>query len=198
MPTPPAKQTTPVQQHDEVRCERVNNAERYGEAVGASRVQLADPISTSYQEEPTRTTAQNRCLHVAISMLECDIVSLLHFRDVVIEAERQGEHLNSLTLAHAHWRRRQLRGESPTSTTLKATRTAPGLNTCWWFDSLCYTSCWTMPLVGGFSRGSPVFPALSFRHCSLLTSITIAFIGSQDLAVESHQNIFTHSAGNPR
>ncbi|KAJ8895848.1 hypothetical protein PR048_001187 [Dryococelus australis] len=36
-----------------------------------------------------------------------------------------------------------------------------------------------MPLVGGFSRGSPVSPALSFRRCSILTSITI--ISSQDL-----------------
>ncbi|KAJ8869305.1 hypothetical protein PR048_030879 [Dryococelus australis] len=48
-----------------------------------------------------------------------------------------------------------------------------------------------MPLVGGFSRGSPVFPALSFRRRSILTSITL--IGSQDLAVENHPNLFTHS-----
>ncbi|KAJ8882343.1 hypothetical protein PR048_014145 [Dryococelus australis] len=34
------------------------------------------------------------------------------------------------------------------------------------------------PLVGGFSRGSPVSPARSFRRCSILTSITL--IGSQD------------------
>ncbi|KAJ8866142.1 hypothetical protein PR048_033666 [Dryococelus australis] len=32
-------------------------------------------------------------------------------------------------------------------------------------------SCRTMPLVGGFSRGSPVSPALSFRCCSILTSL---------------------------
>ncbi|KAJ8876075.1 hypothetical protein PR048_023984 [Dryococelus australis] len=51
---------------------------------------------------------------------------------------------------------------------------------------------WTMQLVGGFSRGSPVCPAISFRHCSILTSITL--IGSQDLAVTNHQNLFTHSA----
>ncbi|KAJ8889322.1 hypothetical protein PR048_008821 [Dryococelus australis] len=43
----------------------------------------------------------------------------------------------------------------------------------------------------GFSRGSPVSPALSFRHCSILTSI--ALIGSQDLYVKSRPNLFTHS-----
>ncbi|KAJ8875036.1 hypothetical protein PR048_022926 [Dryococelus australis] len=51
--------------------------------------------------------------------------------------------------------------------------------------------CRTMLLIGWFSRGSPVFPALSFRRCSILTSITL--IGSQDLAVKSRQNLFTHS-----
>ncbi|KAJ8869906.1 hypothetical protein PR048_028915 [Dryococelus australis] len=39
--------------------------------------------------------------------------------------------------------------------------------------------CRTIPLVGGFSRGSPVSPTFSFRRCSILTSLT--FIGSQDL-----------------
>ncbi|KAJ8881138.1 hypothetical protein PR048_017611 [Dryococelus australis] len=34
------------------------------------------------------------------------------------------------------------------------------------------------PLVGGFSRGSPVLPAPSFRRCSVFTSIT--HVGSQD------------------
>ncbi|KAJ8874189.1 hypothetical protein PR048_025031 [Dryococelus australis] len=38
----------------------------------------------------------------------------------------------------------------------------------------------TVPLVSGFSRGSPVPPVLPFRRCSILTSITL--IGSQDLA----------------
>ncbi|KAJ8898073.1 hypothetical protein PR048_003433 [Dryococelus australis] len=41
--------------------------------------------------------------------------------------------------------------------------------------------------VGGFFRGSPVSPALSFRRCSILTSITL--IGSQDLAVKSLPNL---------
>ncbi|KAJ8874925.1 hypothetical protein PR048_022815 [Dryococelus australis] len=50
-----------------------------------------------------------------------------------------------------------------------------------------WESCWTMTLVGGFSRESPVSPALSFR--SIFTSITL--IGSQDLAVKSRPNIFT-------
>ncbi|KAJ8870043.1 hypothetical protein PR048_029054 [Dryococelus australis] len=52
-------------------------------------------------------------------------------------------------------------------------------------------ACGTMPLVGGFSRGSPVSPAPSLRRCSILTSITL--IGSQDLAVESRPDLFTHS-----
>ncbi|KAJ8880807.1 hypothetical protein PR048_017278 [Dryococelus australis] len=53
-----------------------------------------------------------------------------------------------------------------------------------------WISCRTMPLAGGFSRVSAVFPALSFRHCSILTSIT--FIGSQDLTVKSRPNLLTH------
>ncbi|KAJ8883501.1 hypothetical protein PR048_015345 [Dryococelus australis] len=65
-----------------------------------------------------------------------------------------------------------------------------------WYDARCYTSCQTMPLVGGFSRGSPVRPALLFRHCTVLTSITL--IGSQELAVMSRHTLFTYSAGNPR
>ncbi|KAJ8880820.1 hypothetical protein PR048_017291 [Dryococelus australis] len=39
-----------------------------------------------------------------------------------------------------------------------------------------------MPLVGGFSRGSPVSPASSFQCRSIFTSITL--IGSQDLAIQ--------------
>ncbi|KAJ8872387.1 hypothetical protein PR048_025991 [Dryococelus australis] len=54
-----------------------------------------------------------------------------------------------------------------------------------------WESCRTMPLVGGFSRGSPVSPALSLRRCSILTSITL--ICSQDFAVKSRPNLFTHS-----
>ncbi|KAJ8882030.1 hypothetical protein PR048_018518 [Dryococelus australis] len=59
-------------------------------------------------------------------------------------------------------------------------------------DFRMWESCWTMPLVGGFSRGFAVFPALSFRRCSTLTSITV--IGSQDLAVKSRPraSLFTH------
>ncbi|KAJ8867269.1 hypothetical protein PR048_031068 [Dryococelus australis] len=34
-----------------------------------------------------------------------------------------------------------------------------------------WESCWTMRLVGGFSPGSPVPPALAFRRCSILTSL---------------------------
>ncbi|KAJ8882299.1 hypothetical protein PR048_014101 [Dryococelus australis] len=54
-----------------------------------------------------------------------------------------------------------------------------------------WESCRTIPLIGGFSRGSPVPPAPSFRHCSILTSITL--IGSQDVALKSCPNLFTHS-----
>ncbi|KAJ8898005.1 hypothetical protein PR048_003365 [Dryococelus australis] len=49
----------------------------------------------------------------------------------------------------------------------------------------------TMPLVAGFSRGSSVSPALSFRRCSTLTSIII--IDFRDFAVESRPNLFTRS-----
>ncbi|KAJ8882820.1 hypothetical protein PR048_014634 [Dryococelus australis] len=48
-----------------------------------------------------------------------------------------------------------------------------------------------MPLVCGFSRCSPVSLRLSFRRCSILASITL--IGSQDLAVKSRPNLFTHA-----
>ncbi|KAJ8872345.1 hypothetical protein PR048_025949 [Dryococelus australis] len=54
-----------------------------------------------------------------------------------------------------------------------------------------WESCQTIPLVGGFSRGSPVFTALSCRSRSTLTSITL--VGSQDLSVKSRSNFFTHS-----
>ncbi|KAJ8891942.1 hypothetical protein PR048_004501 [Dryococelus australis] len=46
-----------------------------------------------------------------------------------------------------------------------------------------------MPLVGGFSRRSPVSPAPSFWRRSILTSITL--IGSQDLASEVTSNGLT-------
>ncbi|KAJ8871720.1 hypothetical protein PR048_028053 [Dryococelus australis] len=54
-----------------------------------------------------------------------------------------------------------------------------------------WESCRTMPLVGGFPRGSPVSPAPLFRCRSIFTSITL--IGSEDLAVKSRPNIFTRS-----
>ncbi|KAJ8875303.1 hypothetical protein PR048_023198 [Dryococelus australis] len=58
-------------------------------------------------------------------------------------------------------------------------------------DFYMWESCRTMPLVGRFSRGSPVSPALSFRCCSILASITLAC--SQYLAVTTLPNLFTHS-----
>ncbi|KAJ8878872.1 hypothetical protein PR048_019471 [Dryococelus australis] len=54
--------------------------------------------------------------------------------------------------------------------------------------------CRTMPLVGWFSRGSPIYPALLLQRRSTLTSITI--IGYQDLDVKSRPNLFTHSFNN--
>ncbi|KAJ8867364.1 hypothetical protein PR048_031165 [Dryococelus australis] len=48
-----------------------------------------------------------------------------------------------------------------------------------------WESCRTIPLVGGFSRGSADSPAPSFRCCSILTSTTL--LGSQDLDVKSRQ-----------
>ncbi|KAJ8883829.1 hypothetical protein PR048_015684 [Dryococelus australis] len=51
-------------------------------------------------------------------------------------------------------------------------------------------SCRTKPLVGEFSQGSLVYPTLSFLHCSMRSSITL--ICSQDLAVKSSANLFTH------
>ncbi|KAJ8880056.1 hypothetical protein PR048_020679 [Dryococelus australis] len=59
-------------------------------------------------------------------------------------------------------------------------------------DLRVWESCRTMPLVIGFSRESPVSPAPSFRHCSLLTSI--ALIGSEDISVKSRPNLFTYSS----
>ncbi|KAJ8873457.1 hypothetical protein PR048_024274 [Dryococelus australis] len=56
-------------------------------------------------------------------------------------------------------------------------------------DFRMWESCQMIPLVGVFSRWSPVFNALSFRRCSILTSI--ALIGSQDLVVKSRPNLFT-------
>ncbi|KAJ8870995.1 hypothetical protein PR048_027298 [Dryococelus australis] len=52
-----------------------------------------------------------------------------------------------------------------------------------------WESCRTMPLVGGFSRGSPVPPAPSFRRCSILTSHHPHRISSLD--VKSRPNLFT-------
>ncbi|KAJ8891850.1 hypothetical protein PR048_004404 [Dryococelus australis] len=58
-------------------------------------------------------------------------------------------------------------------------------------DFRMWESWQTMPLVGGFSRGSHVFPVLSFRRCSIITSIIL--IGSQDVAVKSRPCLFPHS-----
>ncbi|KAJ8887564.1 hypothetical protein PR048_013780 [Dryococelus australis] len=49
-----------------------------------------------------------------------------------------------------------------------------------------WESCQTMPLTGGFSRGSPISPAISFRRCSILRHFTL--IGFQDLALHKHKH----------
>ncbi|KAJ8880844.1 hypothetical protein PR048_017316 [Dryococelus australis] len=53
-----------------------------------------------------------------------------------------------------------------------------------------WETCRTMPLVGGFSWGSPAIPALAFWRCSIPHS---TFIGSQDLVVQSGPNISTQN-----
>ncbi|KAJ8884444.1 hypothetical protein PR048_016301 [Dryococelus australis] len=59
-------------------------------------------------------------------------------------------------------------------------------------NGLLVKSCRTMPMVGGFSRGSPVFSALAFRPC-FIPRFTL--IGSQDLHIKSRPN---HSTPNDR
>ncbi|KAJ8875356.1 hypothetical protein PR048_023251 [Dryococelus australis] len=56
-------------------------------------------------------------------------------------------------------------------------------------DFRMWKSCRMMSLVKAFSRGSPVPLALSFQRCTILTSITP--VGSQDLVVKSHPNLFS-------
>ncbi|KAJ8893076.1 hypothetical protein PR048_005659 [Dryococelus australis] len=56
-------------------------------------------------------------------------------------------------------------------------------------------SCRTMPLVGGFSRGSPVSRAPAFWRCSIITSF--ALIGSQDLDVKRRSNLSTELNSTP-
>ncbi|KAJ8877798.1 hypothetical protein PR048_022255 [Dryococelus australis] len=55
-------------------------------------------------------------------------------------------------------------------------------------DCHMWESCWTTPLMGGFSRVSSVFPPLhSDIPCSRFT-----LIGSQELEVKSRPNLFIH------
>ncbi|KAJ8895906.1 hypothetical protein PR048_001246 [Dryococelus australis] len=80
----------------------------------------------------------------------------------------------------------RLASSPPTNTTTTRIQSLAGSP-----DFLSWESCRKIPLVGGFSRGSPVFLAYSFRHLSILTSITL--VGFQDLAVKSSPILFTHS-----
>ncbi|KAJ8866480.1 hypothetical protein PR048_032323 [Dryococelus australis] len=51
-----------------------------------------------------------------------------------------------------------------------------------------WESCPKMPLICGFSRGSPVFPALAFRRCSIPR---FTLVDSQDLDIKSRPNLST-------
>ncbi|KAJ8871403.1 hypothetical protein PR048_027720 [Dryococelus australis] len=53
-----------------------------------------------------------------------------------------------------------------------------------------WESWWTMPLDGGFSRGTPIFPALPSGAAPYSPRFT--FISSQDLAVRRHPNLFPY------
>ncbi|KAJ8891643.1 hypothetical protein PR048_004171, partial [Dryococelus australis] len=60
-------------------------------------------------------------------------------------------------------------------------------------DYRMWESCRTMPLVGGFSRGSPVSPRPCYPAL-LHTKPHFTLIGSQHLDVKSRPNLSTHSA----
>ncbi|KAJ8872342.1 hypothetical protein PR048_025946, partial [Dryococelus australis] len=53
-----------------------------------------------------------------------------------------------------------------------------------------WESCRTMPLVGGFSRRYPIFPALALSGALLSPHFTL--IGSENLDIKSRPNLFTH------
>ncbi|KAJ8890621.1 hypothetical protein PR048_010130 [Dryococelus australis] len=68
---------------------------------------------------------------------------------------------------------------------------SPPTKAIWVTPDFCmWELCQTMPLVGGFTLGSLVSPYLSFRHCSILTSITL--IGSQNLSMLRAVQISCH------
>ncbi|KAJ8898242.1 hypothetical protein PR048_003602 [Dryococelus australis] len=58
-------------------------------------------------------------------------------------------------------------------------------------DFHVWESCWTMPLVSGFSRDLPFPPPL--HSGAAPHSPRFNLIGSQDLDVKSHHNLFTYS-----
>ncbi|KAJ8875088.1 hypothetical protein PR048_022979 [Dryococelus australis] len=102
--------------------------------------------------------------------------------DTILCYSIMGKHYNGGTTVAERLTR------SPPTKTNRAQSPAGSPDFCKW------ASCRTMPLVGGFSRGSPASSAPSFRHRSMITSITL--IRSQDLAVKSCPNLFTHYNGN--
>ncbi|KAJ8897436.1 hypothetical protein PR048_002782 [Dryococelus australis] len=60
-------------------------------------------------------------------------------------------------------------------------------------DFRTWELCWTMSLLGGFSRVSPVSPALSLRRCSILTSITLIRAFKTSLLRAAQISSLTHS-----
>ncbi|KAJ8875884.1 hypothetical protein PR048_023791 [Dryococelus australis] len=59
-----------------------------------------------------------------------------------------------------------------------------------------WESCRTMPLVGGFSRGPPVSPAPSFRHCSI-TNIASPSLALKISILKAPPNLLTHVRKHP-
>ncbi|KAJ8891242.1 hypothetical protein PR048_010757 [Dryococelus australis] len=53
-----------------------------------------------------------------------------------------------------------------------------------------WESCWTMPLAGGFSRGTPVPPALAFKRRSILASHFYVTSGDAGTSVPDGKPVF--------
>ncbi|KAJ8891073.1 hypothetical protein PR048_010582 [Dryococelus australis] len=107
------------------------------------------------------------------------------------DSQRAKKFASSLTyLCDATMREKQFcKDHVLLSVSTKANRVQPSTGSP---DFRKWESCRTKPLVGGFfSWGSPVSPASSFRRHTIFASITL--IGSQDLVVKSHPNLFPPS-----
>ncbi|KAJ8880983.1 hypothetical protein PR048_017456 [Dryococelus australis] len=56
-------------------------------------------------------------------------------------------------------------------------------------DFCMWESCWTVPLVGGFSRGFSIYSAFSFRHCSMLISTVLKTLRCQESPKSLHHSL---------